>query len=192
MKKIVVYDKYYQTEDLFGQPYPELIDFFKKNPRRGKLLDLGCGQGRDSIPLARLGYTVTGIDHSIVGIEQMNKVAQIENLPLNGIVADIFEFDSFGDFEFVLLDSMFHFAKKDKLKETALIKRILSGIDEGCVLIICIQDTGNKVEILTKILDKEQTLARLEDKTLKYIFEDKESGHQSVSDYRMLVLCQRK
>lgn len=68
----VAYDKYYQTENLFGKPYPELIKYFSTYPKQGKVLDLGCGQGRDSIPIARLGFDVTGIDNSRVGIEQMN------------------------------------------------------------------------------------------------------------------------
>lgn len=33
-------------------------------PREGKLLDLGCGAGRTSIPLTQMGYEVTGIDIS--------------------------------------------------------------------------------------------------------------------------------
>ncbi len=75
------YDKHYQTENLFGEPYPELIDFFTAYPERGKLLDLGYGQGRNAIPLARMGYEVTGIDISRVGIEQMNKVVRAELFP---------------------------------------------------------------------------------------------------------------
>ena len=69
----VQYDKYYQTENLFGRPYPELIEFYSNIKKKGKLLDLGYGQGRDSIALAKLGFTVTGIDYSKVGIEQLNK-----------------------------------------------------------------------------------------------------------------------
>ena len=142
----VSYDKYYQTENLFGDPYPELIEFLSDYPQRGKMLDLGCGQGRDSISLARLGFSVVGIDNSKVGIEQMNQIAKIENLNLRGKVDDIFEFDNFVEYDFVLLDSMFHFAKKDLNKETDFIKKILSKIKYGCLLIICIQDTGKKVE----------------------------------------------
>lgn len=80
----VTYDKYYLTENLFGKPYPELIEFFADYPRKGKVLDLGCGQGRDAIALARLGYSVTGIDNSKVGIDQMNQFGQNENLDLVG------------------------------------------------------------------------------------------------------------
>jgi tellurite methyltransferase len=182
------YDKYYQTENLFGKPYPELIEFFTEYPKKGKLLDLGCGQGRDSIPLARLGHTVTGIDTSKVGIEQMNQIAKNESLKLNGVTTDIFEFDNFAEYDFVLLDSMFHFAKNDRKKETEFIQKILSKIDLGCLLIFCIQDTGKKVKILNETLDLKKQFERLVDKTFKYVFEDSENGHTSETCYRMIVI----
>ena len=103
----VTYDKYYQTENLFGDPYSELIEFFAEYPKNGKILDLGCGQGRDAIALARLGYSVTGIDNSKVGIEQMNQIGKDENLNLVGQVGDIYSFSRFDQFDIVLLDSMF-------------------------------------------------------------------------------------
>ena len=115
----VAYDKYYRTENLFGEPYSELIEFFAEYPKKGKVLDLGCGQGRDAIALARLGYSLTGIDTSRIGIAQMNQIGQNENLDLVGQVDDIFSFDRFSDFDIVLMDSMFHFARKDKKKEGA-------------------------------------------------------------------------
>jgi len=184
----VTYDKYYQTENLFGDPYPALIEFFAEYPGKGKLLDLGCGQGRDAIALARLGYAVTGIDHSEVGIEQMNQVARSENLHLVGQVGDIYAFDRFDEFDVVLLDSMFHFTKKDKEKEVGLIQKILSKIKMGCLLVVCIQDTGNKVQILNLAIDRSREFDRLADKKFKYTFEDAESGHRSESDYRMVIV----
>jgi hypothetical protein len=36
---------------------------------------------------------------------------------------------------------MFHFAKNDKEKEIGLIKRIVSDIKNGCLVVVCIQDT---------------------------------------------------
>ena len=184
----VAYDKYYQTEDLFGAAYPELIEFFGSIKEKGRVLDLGCGQGRDAIPLARLGYAVTGVDISKVGIDQMNKVAEAERLDLRGIVADIFEFEDFDNYDFILLDSMFHFTRNDRKKEVQFIRNIVSGAKIGCVLVVCIQDTGKKVEILKEALDPETKLDHLLDQKFSYKFEDKESGHHSTSDYQMIVV----
>lgn len=184
----VPYDKYYQTENLFGEPYPELIAFFAEYPKKGKVLDLGCGQGRDSIALARLGYSVTGIDNSIVGIEQMNQIGLNENLNLIGQVGDIYAYDQFNKFDIVLLDSMFHFAKKDKEKEVGLIRKIVSEIRIGSLIVTCIQDTGDKARILNHAIDYGNQLRRLADKNFSYTFEDKESGHKSVTNYRMIIV----
>jgi len=183
----VAYDKYYQTENLFGEPYPELIEFFADYPKKGKVLDLGCGQGRDAIALARLGYSVTGIDDSKVGIDQMNQIGQNEGLNLVGQVGDIYAFDRFSEFDIILLDSMFHFVKKDKEKEIGLIKKIISVLRQESLVVVCIQDSGNKVHILNKAIDSEKQLNRLVDKDFKYIFEDKESGHKSETNYRMII-----
>jgi len=157
-----------------------------KTQERGKVIDLGCGQGRDAIALARLGYSVTGIDNSKVGIEQMNRIGQNENLDLVGKVEDIYAFDRFGEFDIVLLDSIFHFAKKDKVKEIGLIKKIVSDIKMGSLVVVCIQDTGDKVQILKHAIDDENKL--LTDKEFKYVFEDTDSGHKSETDYRMIVI----
>ncbi len=186
----VTYDKYYQTENLFGEPYPELIEFFNKYPKNGKILDLGCGQGRDSIPLAQLGFDVTGIDNSKVGIEQMNQIAKTKKLKLKGIIADIFGFENFDGYDYVLLDSMFHFAKNDRIKETEFIKKIISEIGKGCFVIFCIQDTGKKVEILKDTIGFEEKVDRIKDKKFKYVFEDSE--HKSESNYRMVVIRKQK
>lgn len=56
------------------------------------------------------------------------------------------------------------------------------------MLVVCIQDTGKKVEILNETIDFEKTLDRLVDKKFKYIFEDKGGGHKSETDYRIIVV----
>ena len=184
----MIYDKYYQTENLFGEPYPALIEFFAHYPAKGKLLDLGCGQGRDAIALARLGYTVTGIDRSKVGIEQMNRVAKVEKLTLVGKVGDIYAFDHYAEFDFILLDSMFHFTKKNRDKEVGFLRSIISRIKKDGLIVICIQDAGNKVHTLKQALNVVQLSEVLVDQKFNYTFKDEGSGHQSKSDYRMIIV----
>jgi tellurite methyltransferase len=183
------YDKHYSTPDLFGDPYPELIEFFSKFEPKTNLLDLGCGQGRNSIPLARLGYKVTGIDSSKVGIEQMIKKSMSENLSATGIVGDIYNIDNYHDFNIILLDSMFHFLKKDLKRETELIVKILKEIKRGGLICICIRDAGQKVKILKKTVTKTKIgLEVLEDLTIMYHYEDKDSGHMSAMKYCLYIV----
>ena len=184
----VEYDKYYQTKDLFGSPYPELIEFYSKIENKGRLLDLGCGQGRDSIPLAKLGFLVTGIDNSKVGIEQLNNIARKEGLTLKGYTEDIYNFSNFDEFEFILLDSMFHFGKKEREKETELLNRLIDNSKLDALITICIQKTGNKVGILNSIVLNNGNLVLVDQTDLVYTFEDKDSNHRSETEYKMMTL----
>jgi SAM-dependent methyltransferase len=57
------------TVDGFAQSAPNavLISFAEEELKRaggGRLLDVGCGAGRNALPLARLGWNVVGIDLS--------------------------------------------------------------------------------------------------------------------------------
>lgn len=183
------YDNYYQTEDLFGEAYSELVEFFRQYEPKGKLIDLGCGQGRDCFPLARLGYQVTGIDNSQVGIDQMLEKSDLEDLNITGIVDDIYAFDGYQDFDIVLLDSMFHFEKWDLKMETDLIVRIANQIKPGSLICICIQDTGRKVKILKDtIISTGLDFKILNDSSLIYQYEDKETGHKSKTKYCMYIV----
>lgn len=168
----VRYDQYYQTENLFGDPYPELIEFFRQYPEKGAVLDLGCGQGRDAIPIARLGYQVTGVDHSKIGIQQMLQRALKEKLRLRGIVADINTYSDIPVFDFILLDNMFHFYKKDFERETNFIRKILHEVKEDGIVIFCIQDTVYKIKALEKILHGFQHLYRIKDRQFTHVYRE--------------------
>jgi len=129
-----VYDEYYKERNYFGEPYPGLVEFFKRYESKCKVLDLGCGQGRDALFLGRLGYTVKGIDISKIGIDQMNKIAKEENLNVKGEVADVYNYSISSEYDLVLLDSMLHFYKNDMEKETNFIKRVASELKVGGLL----------------------------------------------------------
>ena len=49
-------------------------------PIRGPVLDLGCGIGRNALPLAREGHTVIGLDHSGAAIARLQEAINDEEL----------------------------------------------------------------------------------------------------------------
>ncbi|WP_079478988.1 class I SAM-dependent methyltransferase [Halobacillus salinus] len=152
--KRVAYDDYYQEPDYFGNPYPSLIDFFTNYESRGTVLDLGCGQGRDSLFIGELGYKVIGIDHSTVGINQLNEEANKRNIDVDGMVGNVYDFPITKDIDIVLLDSMLHFYKNDVQKETEFVNKILTELKEGGVFVNCILKGEARENILKKIINE--------------------------------------
>ena len=56
---------------------------------RGRALDLGCGEGRNAVWLARQGWTVTGVDFSEVGLEKGRRLAEAEGVTVEWELADL-------------------------------------------------------------------------------------------------------
>jgi ubiquinone/menaquinone biosynthesis C-methylase UbiE len=59
----------------------------------GTALEIGMGQGRNTIAIARLGWKVTGIDISDEGIRQALAEAKKQGVNIQTVVADAKEFD---------------------------------------------------------------------------------------------------
>jgi len=53
------------------------------------LLDLGCGDGRDSLFFANEGLNVTSVDFSESGIKKLNELSKEKGLKINTIQTDI-------------------------------------------------------------------------------------------------------
>ena len=130
------FDKEYDEKpEMFGHPYQELQDFFNNCTIRGNLLDLGCGQGRDSIFLASLGFQVTAIDSSKVGVDQMFQKAQSQELEIEGIVGDIRNLKLEKKFNVILIDMLLH-GFENNIQHDLLRKYSNSLNNEGILCIV--------------------------------------------------------
>jgi len=73
------------------------------HPQNGTcILDLCCGYGRHSIPLAQRGFQVTGVDLSATQIQHAREVAENAHVHLDYHVADARKLDFQGAFDVVL------------------------------------------------------------------------------------------
>ena len=129
---------YAEKPEMFGHPYHELQDYFNNYPIRGNLLDLGCGQGRDSIFLTSLGYHVIAVDSSEVGVKQMLDKAQSQGLTIDGIVDNIQDVKLDKTFNVILFDMLLHgFEKHIQLE---LLEKYSNLLNKGGILCIVYPD----------------------------------------------------
>lgn len=70
-------------------PDPELIELTTHLPQGGKVLDLGCGTGRQSIYLARLGHKVIAVDQNLRSLLYLNQVNVKEELNIQIVKQDL-------------------------------------------------------------------------------------------------------
>ena len=183
------YDDQYQTEtDLFGAPYAEFEQFIKAHATpNATALDLGCGQGRDALMLARHGYAVTGVDNSQVGIDQMVARGAAQNLTINGVVADLFTFKPPAAYDVIVLDSILHFGKADKAKELALLDTVAAHLNPNGYLCLFIHKSDSKEKVLNKWLSTTQLTPR-ETGYIDYTYTETQSGFSSKFQYYMLIV----
>ncbi|MEZ5778686.1 MAG: class I SAM-dependent methyltransferase [Paracoccaceae bacterium] len=130
------YDRLYgETRDALGQPTSTFVDFFDQfDQQRARVLDVGCGQGRDALFIARKGHIVVGVDISPNGIRDLNTAAVKENLVIEGVVADISTYRPDGEFDVILVDRTLHMLPK--LTQLSVLETLLDHVmKNGWVLI---------------------------------------------------------
>lgn len=101
------YDLLYQDKN-YESECELLAEVFRRYGRAPvqTILDLGCGTGNHSLPLARRGYSVTGVDRSPAMLAQAAQKASVGRLGDNAPVftqGDVHDLDLHRDFDAVLM-----------------------------------------------------------------------------------------
>jgi SAM-dependent methyltransferase len=88
------WDRAYSDPDLVFSTGPNaFVVEVVKGLTPGRALDIGMGQGRNSVYLARLGWDVTGFDISGKGMEVARRSAAVAGLKITTVTASLTDFD---------------------------------------------------------------------------------------------------
>lgn len=82
--------------DAHAQVYEDNV--FTKNTN-SSILDVGCGTGRHSIELAKLGYVVTGLDLSSEMLSRATDAARSAGVDVNWVRSDAAQFSLPGQYD---------------------------------------------------------------------------------------------
>ncbi len=82
--------RYSKKEFYWGRKANNLvIDSVRYLPSNAKVLDIGCGEGRDSLFLAKCNFNVSAVDISEEGIRKLKKNSRKEKLKIKTDVSDV-------------------------------------------------------------------------------------------------------
>lgn len=80
-----------------------------------RVLDLGCGDGRNAFLLAGLGVSVTAVDVSSSLIQGLRSLAQAHNRPIDAVVSDVATYEISIDYDAILAHGILHFLNRDQI-----------------------------------------------------------------------------
>lgn len=77
-------------------------------------LDLGCGEGRNALYLASIGFVTTAVDISESGIDKLNTVADEQNLKIDALVCNMRDYGFDKEFDLIVCLGCLHLIKQDE------------------------------------------------------------------------------
>lgn len=141
------WDSYYKTHNVPGKPSPFAIyvgkEYFIASEQRKKLIELGCGDGRDSVYFEKIGLDVTAVEQSPTAIHNLNE--NYANGSIRFIEDDFTEFSTKFDDKFDFAYSRFTLhAVKDE-NEDKVLKWVFENLKEGGLFLLEVRSTKDEL-----------------------------------------------
>jgi tellurite methyltransferase len=182
------FDDVYKTTDWYYglKPFRELPETLEKLnfPTQPHALDLGCGEGRDSIYLATKGFNVTAIDISELGLLKLKDFSQKHNLTINCICIDALKYEYVPEqYELIVARTFLDHLTKDQI--THVVEKIRATLRPSGVLFVSVfttQDAG----FLKTVEEGESECAAF----IQHYFEENELKNYFV-DWQILTYYER-
>ena len=127
------WNTYYRTDLIVKEPSLFAQTVMNKLSKGSRLLELGCGNGRDSSFFARNGINVIAIDASDTMID---KLITTNNFGVNYVCADFVKWPIEHQYEFDYIYSRFSLHAIDEYQEDEIIKNAYTVLKKGGIFFI--------------------------------------------------------
>lgn len=122
--------------DPFGTASPEILELLTVLREGAAVLDLGCGAGRNALPLARAGMAVTAIDCSRAGCSMLRKTAEQESLSIRVVEGDIRQHAFSGLYDAIILHGVLHLLPRSD--RTTLLDKVKAATAPGGLNVVVV------------------------------------------------------
>ena len=113
------YEKWYQCDGYFWGTEPaelcyELIRLIPPG-KDIKVLDIGCGEGKDAVFMAKQGYSVTAFDITENGIRKTRQMAEENGVELEAYIDDVNSFELKENYDIIYSTGTIQYLDDDKI-----------------------------------------------------------------------------
>ncbi|MFH1412977.1 MAG: methyltransferase domain-containing protein [bacterium] len=195
-------NKYSSAECYFGKnPHSLVVDLTKHLLKNAKILDLGAGEGKNAIYLAKQGFDMVALDSSEVGIKKIKQLAQQLDLQINAEVDDVINFlDKGGTYDAIIGINVLQFLKQSDINNVIEKIKIRTNIDGFNAIVSFIAPDDEKKQVAinkNRYLFNKGELKKYYDKwdVLKYVEKWSEwetHGEDSHQHYIVSLLAQKR
>lgn len=111
------YENDYQKEEYFWgvEPSTACLKILELKPpsKPLKLLDIGCGEGKDAVFFARCGYDVSAFDISEAGLEKTKRLADKARVHVRTFRANIWDYRLEENYDILYSSGVLHYIKPE-------------------------------------------------------------------------------
>lgn len=112
------YEQRYQGDDYYWGINPNRLcyEIMQRRPpvRRYRVLDIGCGEGKDAVFLARNGYQVEAFDIAEAGLQKARSLAQCHLTSVDFFRADLLDYEPEGMYDIIFSSGVLHYLPPEK------------------------------------------------------------------------------
>lgn len=111
---ITDYEERYRTDEYYWgvKPSRMCLEILRLMPPQNKeisVIDIGCGEGKDAVFLARCGYKVSAFDVTDTGIEKTKRLAEKAGVYVDAFKANIMDFRLEREYDILFSSGVFHY-----------------------------------------------------------------------------------
>ncbi|MBE7031515.1 MAG: class I SAM-dependent methyltransferase [Ruminococcaceae bacterium] len=179
-----VYDKLQDVDyNAFVDYYERIFEKFGKKPKL--ILDLACGTGNITIPMAKRGYDMIGLDLSCEMLNIAREKAAAEGLDILFLNQDMTEMELYGTVDAIVcaLDGLNYITDPDDLKQ--VFKLVKNYLNPDGIMIFDINSEHKLREILggNTFVNEEQGIY--------YVWQSEFDEETGICDFELNFFCEQ-
>ena len=137
----------------------------------GRALDIGCGTGGNAVWLAKHGWQVTALDHSVVAIEKCKRLASEQGVTVEFVVADASAHHPEGNYDLITCFYLQLFPNE----RASMLARMSKALAPGGTFLFVSHDksgppSGWSVEDMLSLTTPEEIVAELSELQIERAF----------------------